>query len=215
MSETYGTMNDSIYSSYSFIWSQFYVYKDKIVDKLMNYGADKSVKRFNGDNTYFDELYNLYSEPTKIDDCIYLGSAYNAANYKTLLDNDIKTIVNITSEISNYYEDIDDFTYINFKIYDTQNDSFDIDFFDNIYETIIKHQKKGNNMLIHCYAGRSRSASIVLYYLMKKKNISILEAYEYLKKKRELININNRFIQNILNADKSNNRIKKIRSYSI
>lgn len=45
--------------------------------------------------------------------------------------------------------------------------------------------KNNGKVLVHCMAGRSRSVSIVMYYLMRKHLIDSDEAYRLIKAKRE------------------------------
>jgi atypical dual specificity phosphatase/dual specificity phosphatase 12 len=52
--------------------------------------------------------------------------------------------------------------------------------------------------LVHCYAGISRSASIIISYLMKKYNWSYEKAYNYVKNKRPIINPNRGFKKQLI-----------------
>lgn len=70
-------------------------------------------------------------------------------------------------------------------------------FDDNPDVDIIVYAKKvyplldnGKATYIHCSAGKSRSISCVIYYLMKKYNMSFSTAYELVEKKRPCIDIN-------------------------
>ena len=59
---------------------------------------------------------------------------------------------------------------------------------------------KNNNhkkIFVHCYAGASRSAAIILYYLIKKYNMTLDDANQFLLSKREIVNINMNFINDI------------------
>jgi hypothetical protein len=56
---------------------------------------------------------------------------------------------------------------------------------------------KNGNILIHCYMGSSRSASMVLAYLIYKYNYSLSDALLFLKDKRNIVNINVNFIDDI------------------
>lgn len=47
-----------------------------------------------------------------------------------------------------------------------------------------------HKILVHCIAGISRSASVVIYHLMKSKNWSFDRAKEFVKSKRIVINPN-------------------------
>ena len=53
------------------------------------------------------------------------------------------------------------------------------------------------NILIHCYMGSSRSASIVLAYLIHKYDYSLSDALLFLKNKRNIVNINVNFVNDI------------------
>jgi protein-tyrosine phosphatase len=137
-----------------------------------------------------DQIITFYSQPTHIIDNIYLGSAYNASHYDTLINNNIKLILNITTEISNYYESLDNFIYKNYKINDNNKESIKKYLLDT-YEIINLFQlqnNNNNNILIHCFMGASRSVSVVIYYLMKKHNMSLANSIIYIKKKRQIIN---------------------------
>lgn len=50
---------------------------------------------------------------------------------------------------------------------------------DFIYENLPK-----TNVLVHCFAGVSRSTSIVIAYLMKYKDMKFDNAYEFVKSQR-------------------------------
>ena len=57
--------------------------------------------------------------------------------------------------------------------------------------------KNGGNVLVHCVAGISRSASVVLAYLMWKENMSFEEALEYLKGLRPIVEPNDGFVKQL------------------
>lgn len=52
-------------------------------------------------------------------------------------------------------------------------------------------------MLVQCHAGKSRSASVVLAYLMKYKNMGFGTAMAYLKQRRPRVNPNVGFIEQL------------------
>lgn len=55
------------------------------------------------------------------------------------------------------------------------------------------------NILVHCNAGVSRSASIVIGYIMFHKKISYVESYNYVKNARNCINPNAGFVKYLQN----------------
>ena len=56
--------------------------------------------------------------------------------------------------------------------------------------------------LVHCQAGRSRSASIVISYLMQHHHKSLREAYFWVKERRSLIQPNTGFMTQLQALDK-------------
>lgn len=55
------------------------------------------------------------------------------------------------------------------------------------------------NILVHCIAGVSRSASLIIYFYMKKFNMTYNEAFNMVKKSRNIINPNESFKSQLLN----------------
>jgi protein-tyrosine phosphatase len=145
---------------------------------------------YNDRMSIYDQYISIKGKPTHIIDGIYLGSAHNAANYEILKEEKIEIILNITKDIYNYYPE--EFKYYKYEIND--DDKSDID---NILEetyNILKNNKD-KKILVHCLMGASRSCSVVLYYLMNEYKMKLEEAIEYIKKKRDIINPNMRFIR--------------------
>jgi len=133
--------------------------------KIELYQNENNSTRIYPASGYYNEYTTFYSEPTHVVDNIYLGSAFNAATYDTLKKFNIKVIMNATSEISNYYPR--DFSYIRYELYDNNKHSIK-KYLEKSFNDIKYHQEHTNgNILIHCFMGASRSASIVLYYLIK------------------------------------------------
>ncbi len=157
-----------------------------------DYANEKENKRILKKMGIWSECSTVLSPPTHVVGNIYLGSAYNAASFYKLKEMDIKVIFNVTKEIRNYYPD--DFTYINYTIYDNNQHSI-YEFLEEAYQKI-KHYEEHTNgsILIHCFMGASRSASVVIYYLMKTmkhpngKPFSFDDALQFLQKKRPIVN---------------------------
>lgn len=142
-----------------------------------------------------EQLSWFFTEPTFIIDNIYIGSAHNAAN-KNLLDRlNIKYIVNVTAEITNYFSN--EIEYANYVIYDDNKQSI-FNYLDESYKKIKEFQRKNNGyILIHCFMGASRSATILAYYLIKEKGMNVKEAYDFIKSKRNLVNPTNKFYKEL------------------
>jgi protein-tyrosine phosphatase len=67
-------------------------------------------------------------------------------------------------------------------------------FFTHAIEIIDNELAMGNKVLVHCFAGISRSATIVIAYLMWKNRWAFSKAYEYVKSKRPIVDPNFGFI---------------------
>jgi len=79
--------------------------------------------------------------------------------------------------------------------------------FDRTYRFIERSHK---GVLIHCAKGHSRSASIVIAYLMKKYSIGYSHSYAYLKKIRPTICPNKSFVIQLKNYGYSLCKKRKI-----
>ena len=160
--------------------------------KIELYQDESNNKRLYPGSSFIDEYTTFFNKPTHIIDNIYLGSAFNAATFETLKELNIKVIMNATSEISNYFPD--EFEYIRYELYDNNKHSIK-KYLEKSFNDITFHQENTpGDILIHCFMGASRSASIVLYYLMKKKRhvdgkaYSFDDALKFIKSKRTIVN---------------------------
>ena len=73
--------------------------------------------------------------------------------------------------------------------------------FDKMLEFINKNLKT-TNVLVHCFAGVSRSATTVIAYLMKFHNMSFSKAFDLCRIKRRIINPNNGFVRQLYNFER-------------
>ena len=192
-----------IYKIYAF----FKVLKDKMIQKMMTYYTNTYTTVERLDDTIipsiFGDFLNLVTvEPTHVIDNIYIGNAYNASDYYTLQNYKITHIVNISEEISNYFPD--HFNYLQIDILDDKNASITphLDDFINYVDNVPSNE----NVFVHCFMGSSRSASLVLVYLIRKHNMTFTDAYNFLKQKRPIVNLNVEFAKQI----KNNNFIANI-----
>ena len=169
------------------------VMKDKLWYGLWHFDLFEKVDRVYANESYYASLTNLLSqEPTHILDHLYLGSAFNAADYSWLKLNDIDIVINVSPGISNFYSD--EFQYYNIDVEDLNQASM-APHFEAFYRLVTTNP--GKKIFVHCFAGKSRSASLVLYYLIKQYNWTLEYAINYLKERRPSININCTFIEEI------------------
>lgn len=125
-------------------------------------------------------------------------SGQDVTNNKKLLDeNKITHVLNLATNIENSFEN--EITYKTLKI----QDSITQDILKHLAEciefidTALKNEK--NSVLVHCNAGVSRSASIVIAYLMFKRLFNTYQAaYEHVLSCRSVISPNPGFVKQLL-----------------
>lgn len=61
----------------------------------------------------------------------------------------------------------------------------------------VRYIDQGDVVLVHCFAGVSRSASVVIAYMMYHKEWTYEEAYEYVKFKRPMVEPNQGFVRQL------------------
>ena len=185
------------------IWAFFLTLKSKSYNYYLNYGKDNSVIRMREENSMQDKVYSFFAKPNKIIEKdniqLFLGSAYNSANYNVLLDLGINKIINITEEIPNHFEDKLD--YLKISILDDSHSKINTDSLDKINYFV----KEYDTVYVHCYQGASRSAAVILHLLMSKFNFGIEDGLDYLCQKHPITNINVEFIDNLKEYHKIKN----------
>jgi protein-tyrosine phosphatase len=151
-------------------------------------------------NRIYKDLITPYHKVIKIEEnYLYLGNQsaaggvpdpwnYNADElskiYNNLKDDNIKAIVCCADNVEIYPNE---FTYLQIPM--NNNIKFDIEYsIKKAYDFIIENIKKGS-VFVHCNAGVTRSASTVIYFLMKYNNWNFDTTYEYLYNIRSCIDV--------------------------
>merc|ERR1719233_457599 len=62
-------------------------------------------------------------------------------------------------------------------------------------------QEPDNKLFVHCQLGQNRSASFVIGFLMKTRNLSLYEAYTFVKEKRKLIHPHKKYLEQLRQLD--------------
>ncbi len=132
---------------------------------------------------------------SKILDYLFLGNVNDSINQNFLHENNIKTIINVTTfENEIIYKDIN---YFNFKMLDSPQQP--LLYIINCVNCIIEKNKNYGNILIHCHVGKSRSASCVIGYLLYINNYkyNVNSTLKYIQSKRPIVNPNDGFIKQL------------------
>lgn len=67
----------------------------------------------------------------------------------------------------------------------------------SVIRYIHRNLVQGKKILVHCWAGKSRSPAIVIAYLMSRYNISYEDAFMLVKQKRKVVKLNSGFVKQL------------------
>ncbi|KAL4439104.1 hypothetical protein ABPG74_008879 [Tetrahymena malaccensis] len=130
--------------------------------------------------------------PNQIVPNLYLGSVGAALSKDVLVELNIKYVLTAMEEFKHPFQDIIT-EYKIIRIKDSKNENI-INYFEESNEFIHKAISNNQNVLVHCFAGISRSTSLVLAYLMKYQNKTLDEALNITKQARPVIQPNQNFL---------------------
>ncbi|KAF6147236.1 hypothetical protein GIB67_039366 [Kingdonia uniflora] len=119
--------------------------------------------------------------PSSISTSLFIGGALAARSVCTLQHLGITHILCLYSnEIGQSDSQLPElFQYKNFAISDNEDTKIS-DLFEEACNFIENAEHSGGRVLAHCFEGRSRSATLVLAYLMLRKHMTLLEAHDTL-----------------------------------
>lgn len=124
---------------------------------------------------------------------LYLGAYINAVDFKWLVDRKITHIVNL-SQLPNIYQN--NFNYLKIDIYDSETENISI-YFNTIANFIEQALQQGGCVFVHCMAGISRSSTVLIAYLVLKRNLSLPDAINLVHRARPQINPNRGFLSQL------------------
>ncbi|KAM8886589.1 dual specificity protein phosphatase 2 [Spinachia spinachia] len=133
--------------------------------------------------------------PVELLPFLFLGSAVHSSRRETLAAAGITAVLNVSSACQNFYEG--DFEYLRLTVEDSLAAdiracfSLAIAFIDSV-------KQSGGRVLVHCQAGISRSATICLAYLMHTHRVKLDEAFDFVKRRRQVISPNLGFMGQLL-----------------
>ncbi|XP_004468324.2 dual specificity protein phosphatase 16 isoform X1 [Dasypus novemcinctus] len=138
--------------------------------------------------------------PTRILPHLYLGCQRDALNKELMQQNGIGYVLNASNTCPK-----PDFIPESHFLRVPVNDSFCEKIFpwlDKSVDFIEKAKASNGCVLVHCLAGISRSATIAIAYIMKRMDLSLDEAYRFVKEKRPTISPNFNFLGQLLDYEK-------------
>ena len=146
-----------------------------------------------------DPINNLYSQESRILPNLYLGGTVSGD--KVFLDNPlrIKLVINLdhTKLYSNHLKE--GVEVVNIPVFDDSDSTEELlemcsgpefirsdvrTWFKRIFYQMDEYLGAKKGVLIHCFAGASRSATVVIAYLMYRRMLSFDTAYKFVKERR-------------------------------
>jgi protein-tyrosine phosphatase len=131
---------------------------------------------------------------------VYLGGFQCAEKLQTLNDLSIKRVMVCGAGLEQPFlgQGIE---YLKFDLEDSTDQMISHCF--EPAHAFIQAAGEGENVLVHCAAGVSRSATIVLSYLMRYHSMGLHDAIKYLRSKRRCICPNPGFMEQLVDYGKS------------
>jgi protein tyrosine/serine phosphatase len=144
---------------------------------------------------FFTNYYHAF-EAHEIFNNVYIGSIESVYDIEELKNRKINNIISVISDFNPPYPN--EFNYLIVNALDTHNTDL-TNVFDTTNKFIEKSLDEDNEpILIHCYAGKSRSVSILIAYIMYKYGMCYEDALKAIKQKREFVNPNEKFREQLI-----------------
>ena len=134
---------------------------------------------------------------------LYLGSLDACRDKKMLKELGITDVINLSC-MDCYREPYSKVSYVNINILDLPTEDIK-KYFIPCIRYIDDVINSGGKVLVNCYAGISRSSSIVIAYLIYKMRMDPVSAYNFVKRKRNIINPNFGFYKQLIEFHKEIN----------
>ncbi|KAI3647940.1 hypothetical protein MP228_008161 [Amoeboaphelidium protococcarum] len=156
-------------------------------------------KKKDGNLTESEAAYYIDTKLCKVIDRLYISSGDAAKKLDVLVANNITHVVNVATNIPNLFPE--KFTYLAKDIADIPDAPL-LKVLDDVLPFIHEAHKDNGSVLVHCNQGISRSASIIIAYLMKYQKASLAEAVQKTAEARPQIKPNYGFEQQLQKFEK-------------
>ncbi|KAJ8347706.1 hypothetical protein SKAU_G00262950 [Synaphobranchus kaupii] len=135
---------------------------------------------------------------------LFLGNERDAQDLDLLLRLNIGFVVNVTTHLPLYHLDSGLVHYKRLPATDNSRQNLR-QYFEEVFEFIEEAHQTGRGVLVHCQAGVSRSATIVIAYLMKHTLMTMMDAYKYVRGRRPVVSPNLNFMGQLLEFERDLN----------
>lgn len=160
------------------------LYRERMTKFLRAFWLAKYVKN---DNT-----------PCEIEPGLFLGSVGAASNKAVLKSLNITHVLLVANALVPAYPR--DFKYKQVEVLDSEDTNL-VQHFEECFSFIDEAKREGCGVLVHCFAGRSRSVTVIVAYLMRTHHMSLSEALELVRSKRPQAAPNKGFLLQLQNYE--------------
>lgn len=129
---------------------------------------------------------------------LYIGDYTDSLDVNTYKTNRISSVINVTINLTKHSAITDD-RFLRIPIHDSITEDI-TPFLNKTNSFIEKHLNEG--ILVHCYAGISRSPVIIIAFLMYHLRLKLDEAFKFVKKRRSCICPNFSFLYQLEQYEK-------------
>lgn len=136
--------------------------------------------------------------PCVLQQGLYLGSIGAAFNKGLLKNLNVTHILSVVNAVDIPFPH--DFKYLRIEVLD----SADVDLtqhFDAAFSFIDEARMAGGGALVHCFAGRSRSVTVVVAYLMRTYGMRLAQALSHVTSRRRVAQPNPGFMRQLQDYD--------------
>lgn len=140
----------------------------------------------------------VFGQISEITNHLFLSGA-GCLKPEKIRQKQIVFIVNATTEEPNSY--IQGVEYMKVRIDDHPFARIQ-DYFDQVADKIKAVKDRGGRTLVHCMAGVSRSASLVMIYLVKHERMTLRQAYHFVRSARPVVRPNVGFWKQMVDYEK-------------
>ncbi|KAI1897719.1 hypothetical protein AGOR_G00086170 [Albula goreensis] len=144
------------------------------------------------------------AEITPILPFLFLGNEQDAQDLDQMQRMNIGYVLNVTTHLPLFHYERGLLSYKRLPATDSNKQNLR-QYFEEAFEFIEEAQQAGQGLLIHCQAGVSRSATIVIAYLMKHSWMTMTDAYKFVKARRPIISPNLNFMGQLLEFEEDLN----------
>lgn len=142
--------------------------------------------------------------PCRVAEGLFIGGAGAARNLKALRKRGITAVVNAAPSVPCHFKDCpeDEFTYLALPLFDDP----DADLAPHVEAAnafIAAARARGAGVLVHCYAGQSRSAALVIAFLMASQGMGLMQAWAATRAARPCAQPNAGFLRQLARYGKS------------